>query len=119
MFTSTPPFSLVSALVDAGAYAGAFADGQLTVHAVPPIPFQALADINHARVEIYCGHNASAVADIRAACECLRSSAAAVPAETFAALDRAAWLTRHDQCSLAQLALEGALAHIVSGARRQ
>jgi hypothetical protein len=108
MLTSTPVFTLVSALAGAGAYAHEQpADAGASDHAA-----QVVAHILHARVEIYCGHNAAAIAGIRTAREQLQASAGAVPVESLAALDQAAWLTRHDHYALAELALEAALNHL-------
>lgn len=108
MFNSTPVFTLVSALASAGAYAherpaDAAASGNAAL---------VVASIRHARVELYCGHNESAIAGIRSAREQLRASAGVVPAESLAALDQAAWLTRHDHYALAEQALEAALDHL-------
>jgi len=108
--SNTPSlFTLVSALAGASAYAPV-----LPASAAEPIPRQAVADIQRARVEIYCGHSWQAVAVIRAASQQLRASSAAVPAETFAALDEAAWLARHDQYMRAEQALDTALVGIAS-----
>jgi hypothetical protein len=107
MSTATSTLTLVKALVGATAYAQ-----PLTAAVLEPIPVQAVAAINRARVEIYCGHNAEAVAGIRAASQQLRASSAVVPAETFVALEQAAWLARHDQYVQAEQALETALARV-------
>lgn len=108
MFTATPVFTLVSALAGAGAYAH-----ERPANAEPPDhAAQVAAHILQARVEIYCGHNASAIAGIRTAREQLQASAGTVPVESLAALDQAAWLTRHDHYALAERALQAALAHL-------
>lgn len=114
MFTATSTLTLVQALVGANAYAQPAPSAT-----VAPIPVQALAQIQHARVEIYCGHNAQAVADIRGASQQLRASSAVVPRETFVALEQAAWLARHDQYVNAEQALETALAGITADGARQ
>ncbi|KQV78906.1 hypothetical protein [Rhizobacter sp. Root1221] len=112
MFNATS-LTLVKALVGATAYAQPAPSA-----AVEPIPVQAVAHIHRARVDIYCGHNTEAVAGIRAASEQLRTSSAVVPAETFAALEQAAWLTRHDQYLQAEEALETALARMTPASAR-
>jgi hypothetical protein len=96
-------------MVGAGAYAPV-----MPVSAAEPVPGQAVADIQRARVEIYCGHGWQAVAVIRAASQQLRDSTARVSGETFAALDEAAWLARHDQYARAEQALDTALVGIAS-----
>jgi hypothetical protein len=112
MTSYTPLFTLVSALAGAGAYAHEAHEPPAEAAARRNASQQAAAQIHHARVEIYCGHNASAMAGIRTARERLRASASPVPAESLAALDQAAWLTLHDQYVQAEQALEAALAHL-------
>ena len=111
MLTTSSVFSLVGALVGAGAYAT-----EAPVAAAVPHPQQAVADIHRARVEIYCGHNTLAVAGIRAASERLRASSALVPSATFAALDRAAWHARNNHHERAEQALDAALERIAADA---
>jgi hypothetical protein len=108
MFIST--LSLVDALVHAGAYAEE-----------PPAPGALLAshadvvaDINSARVELYCDHNDRAVAEIRAARRHLMHAAGPVPAGAFDALNQASWLVRHDQYAQAEQALEAALSCVLA-----
>ena len=108
MFTTTTMFTLIGALVGAGAYA----PEAPVVAAIAPIPLQAVADVRRARVDIYCGHNAQAVAGIRSASATLRVSNATVPAEALAALDQAAWMMRHDEYVRAEQALDAALGHM-------
>ena len=113
MFTSTSMLTLVSALVGAGAYAQ-----DVPAETAPAVPLAAVADIRRARVEIYCGHNSQAVASIRAARNQLTSLSASASARTLAALDQAARLTRQNQYTRAELALESALGHLDSASRR-
>lgn len=68
-----------------------------------------LADILAARVDLYCDHNGLAVADIRAARRHLQEADPAVQQAVLMSLNRAAWLTRHDDFDGAQAALEDAL----------
>ena len=117
MTSYTPVFTLVSALAGAGAYAHEAPEPPADAAARRAASQQAAAHIHHARVEIYCGHNAAAVAGIRTAREQLRASSSPVPAESLAALDQAAWLTLHDQYVQAEQALETALAHLPPSVR--
>lgn len=84
---------------------------------VPPSPPRhpelLLADIQAARVDLYCDHNDRAVADIRAARRHLGEADPAVRGALLEALGRAAWLTRHDDFEGAERALEEAL-HVLS-----
>lgn len=118
MTSYTPVFTLVSALAGAGAYAHEAHEPPADAAARRTASQQAAAHIHHARVEIYCGHNAEAMAGIRTAREQLQASAGPAPAESLAALDQAAWLTLHDQYTLAEQALEAALAHLPPSARQ-
>jgi hypothetical protein len=106
MFTSPSMLTLVGALVGAGAYAP---EPPADAAAGPLLPPQVAAEIRRARVEIYCGHNAAALAGIRTASRQLRAGGGAMPARTLAALDQAAWLARHNRHAAAELALEDAL----------
>ncbi|HET7865089.1 MAG TPA: hypothetical protein VFL86_11860 [Burkholderiaceae bacterium] len=108
----TPVFTLVSALAGAGAYAHETHEPPAEAATRHNAAQQAVTQIRLARVEIYCGHNALAIAGIRTAREQLHASASPVPAESLAALDRAAWLTLHDQYTQAEQALDTALAHL-------
>ncbi len=108
MFNATPVFTLVSALASAGAYA----HEPPAEAGTPGTAARVVASIRHARVELYCGHNESAIAGIRNAREQLRAAAGVVPVESLAALDQAAWLTRHDHYVLAEQALDAALDHL-------
>jgi hypothetical protein len=118
MTSYTPVFTLVSALAGAGAYAHEAHEPPTDAAARRNASQQAAAHIRLARVEIYCGHNALAMAGIRTAREQLRASAGPAPADTLAALDQAAWLTLHDQYTLAEQALDAALAHLPPPARQ-
>lgn len=109
MSSSTPAVTLVGALVSASAY-----EQPLPQSAHEPIPIQAVASIQRARVDIYCGHRLQAVADIRSASRQLRESGAKVSPETLAALDQAAWLTRRRQHVLAEQSLEAVLNRIAA-----
>lgn len=68
-----------------------------------------LADIQAARVDLYCDHNDRAVADIRSARRHLEEADPTVQTAVLTALNRAAWLTRHDRFDDAEQALEEAL----------
>jgi hypothetical protein len=107
MVSTASTFTLISALIAGSAYSPLLQDVR-----IEPIPAQAIADIRRARVEIYCGHNTQAVADIGAARRCLRASSTTLPREMLATLDHAAWLARHDHYRLAEEALDAALAQI-------
>jgi len=110
MSNNTSMATLVGALVGAGAYGPA--TSAAAVASVPlRAPLQAISQIQHARVEIYCGHNAQAVADIRAASQQLRSAGRA-PSLALAMLGEAAWLARQNQYERAAQALEAALLQI-------
>ena len=109
-----PPstIALFGALVSASAYA----------HTAPaavaaPVPMLAVENIQRARVDIYCGHDQQAIAEIRQASQQLQASGAAIPSEALAALDAAAWLTRRRQHVLAEESLQGALDRIAIDTR--
>lgn len=99
---------LAGALVNAGAYtpdahaasAGAF------------VPAEVLAEIRRARVQLYCGQDIQAVAEIRAAREQLRRCGAPLQVVALQALDAASWLARHGHTFEAEDALEAALARL-------
>lgn len=100
-------FDPVSALVHAGSY---------TDHAPTAAPSapdtteaQLRADIQAARVDLYCDHNDRVVADIRMARKHLAASNHARRHDVLTALNRAAWLTRHDDYPQAKAALEEAM----------
>jgi hypothetical protein len=101
---------LVGALVAAGAYGH-----QLPAAGSAPIPQAAVADLQHARVEIYCGHNGAAIADIRSAGARLRGHSAPVSAAVFVRLDQAAWLARRDRFEQAEAAIDAALNSLSGG----
>ena len=105
--SSTSMLSLVGALLSAGAYGADGADA-----ATPPLPLQAAADIRRARVQLYCGHDAQAMADIRSARGLLDRSGEAPVAHARAALDKAAWLARRGHFQDAEAALDEALARL-------
>jgi hypothetical protein len=111
MLTTPSLLTVAGAAVGAGAYAQERPDAA----DLPLIPVQATIDIHRARIEIYCGHNALAVASIRAASRQLLASAAVAQAEALAALELAARLTRQDKYGQAEQALEAALAHLRAG----
>jgi hypothetical protein len=102
------PFHLAGAVVSAGAYAP-----DLRGHpAAQQVPAEVLAEIRRARVELYCGQDAQAVADIRAAREQLRRCGAPLHAIALQALDVASWLARHGHTMQAEEALETALVRL-------
>lgn len=70
------------------------------------------ADIQAARVDLYCDHNDRAVADIRAARKHLAQSHTTHRVDVLNALNRAAWLARHDAYEQAEQALEQAMNHL-------
>lgn len=69
------------------------------------------AEIDHARVDLYCGRDTEAVANIRAAREHLRESAGLSHVQALTDLDEAAWFARLGRTAPAELALERALLH--------
>lgn len=95
----------LQALVQAGTYAE-------PPHADPNVPMRhpelLMADIQAARVDLYCDHNDRAVADIRAARRHLEEADPEVQRAVLESLNRAAWLTRHDDFEAAERALEQA-----------
>ena len=105
MFTSTSMLSLVGALVSAGSYCP---PDELRAES-PAVTAQAVADIAHARVELYCGHDGQAVADLRAARASLQKAGGPTPAAALAALDEASWHARRGRYQSAELALQHAL----------
>ena len=96
---------LPGALVVAGAYSHDHG-AEVPHHAIPP---KALSDIRRARVEIYCGHNHTAVACIHTALLLLGDNASQVPAAVLVSLSQAAWLARRDHYLEAEEALDAAL----------
>jgi len=92
--------------------AGAYAPDHPAKSARAPIPAAVLAEIRRARVELYCGHDAQAVADIRAAREQLRRCAPPLNVVALQALDAASWLVRHGHTQEAEDALDAALARL-------
>lgn len=96
----------LEALVQAGAYT----EPPAAPAAPTRLPELLLADILAARVDLYCDHNDRAVADIRSARRHLEEAEPAVRAAVLTALNRAAWLTRHDDFEAAERALEEAVA---------
>jgi hypothetical protein len=75
-------------------------------------PERLLADIQAARVDLYCDHNDLAVADIRAARRHLEEADPAVQQAVLTSLNRAAWLARHDDFEGAERALEQAVGQL-------
>jgi hypothetical protein len=96
------------ALVSAGAYV----PDHHTEAAVVLVPAEVLAEIRRARIELYCGHDVQAVADIRAAREQLRRCAPPLQVVALQALDAASWLARHGHTNEAEDALDTALARL-------
>lgn len=111
MFSNTSTTRFVGALAAANSYVPA-----VSAAASEPVSAFAVAELQKARVEIYCGHNDQAVAGIRAARRQLHAASIASSAPIFATLDEASWLTRHDQHLLAEHALEKALDQLATGA---
>lgn len=105
MFHSITPFTTIHALVGAGAYV----PPRPTLPPNIPVPHEAIENIMRARVDIYCGRNQQAVADIRAARSQLRSSHATVSPEAYVGLDEASWCTRHHDHVTAERSLESVL----------
>ena len=108
---STNP-ALAGALPGAGAH-------RPEAHAATPatlVPAEVLAEIRRARVELYCGRDAQAVADIRAAREQLRRCGAPRHVVALQALDAASWLARHGHTMEAEDALDAALTRLEAAA---
>lgn len=96
--------------VDALVHAGAYVEPVHLVTPTPaPRPLQLLADIQAARVDLYCDHNDLALRDIRAARRHLEEADPAARKDVLDALNRAAWLARHDDYAAAEEQLEHAL----------
>jgi hypothetical protein len=103
---------LLGALVDAGAYTvppGSGASAEMEV------PAEVMAGIRHARVELYCGHDAQVLAAIAQAMALLGALRGALPAEALAVLGEARWLARHGKVAEAREALDRALASLPPG----
>jgi hypothetical protein len=111
MFKSTSMLGLVSALVSASAYSPAEA-----ATSSERAPVQAMAELRRARVELYCSHDAQAVANIRAAREQLRRHASPLLSDAMTMLDQAAWLVRHGHLEAAEEALQHAIARLEADA---
>ena len=111
MFSNTSTTRFVGALAAASSYAPA-----VSAAATEPVSAYAVAELQKARVEIYCGHSDQAVAGIRAVRRELHASSVASTSPIFATLDEASWLTRHDQHLLAEHALDKALDQLSMGA---
>lgn len=109
MFNSTTTFTLVSGLVGASTYVPPTPDVALV-----PVPSQAVESLLRARVDIYCGRRAQAVADIREARTQLRASHASVSPETMRVLDEASWFTRHHEHVLAERSLDTVLEQLTA-----
>jgi hypothetical protein len=107
MLKSTSMLGLVSALVSASAYSPA----EATTTAMQA-PVEAMADLRRARVELYCSHDALAVANIRAAREQLRRHGSPLLGDAMTMLDQAAWLVRHGHLEAAEEALQHAIARL-------
>ena len=102
-------FVLARAVVSAGAYAP-----ERQPSSPPAPPPEVLTHIRRARVQLYCGQDGPAVADIRAAREQLRRCGASLHVVPLQALDAASWLARHGHTVEAEDALEAALARLES-----
>ena len=89
MAASFPASSLFSAVIAAGAYGPC---GATPVEV--PVPPQVVSGVRHARVELYCGHPAQVLADIRAAAAALQELPGAPHAALLAQLSEAAWHAR-------------------------
>jgi hypothetical protein len=107
MATSLSTSGFVAALVSAAAYGPGAAQAM-----EPPLPTQVREDILHARVELYCGHDAQVLTDIRAAADALQHVRGPLPARVLADLGQAAWQARHNDFRAADQALERALARL-------
>lgn len=99
---------LASALVSAGAYTS----DPATTSGPVFVPAEVLAEIRRARVQLYCGQDIQAVAEIRAAREQLRRCGAPLQVVALQALDAASWLARHGHTFEAEEALDAALARL-------
>lgn len=107
MSFQTTSFDPVSALVHAGSYTDHAPNAAPSVS--PSAEAQLRADIQAARVDLYCDHNDRVVADIRLARKHLSASNHTRRFDVLTALNRAAWLTRHDDYQQAKAALEEAM----------
>jgi hypothetical protein len=110
MFKSTSMLGLVGALVSASAYSPA--EATTSAPGGTQAPVQAMAELRRARVELYCSHDALAVANIRAAREHLRRYASPLLGDAMTMLDQAAWLVRHGHLEAAEEALQHAIARL-------
>jgi hypothetical protein len=98
----TSPLGLI------GALAGAIAYGPAPELGRAELAPEVRETIRAACVELYCGHNAVALTDIRAARRQLQAGAQ-VSAQALSQLDRAAWLVRQDDYVHAEEALQAVL----------
>ena len=105
--TFNAPSSSITALV---ASVGPASDGAPAGVAAPVDP-HVRAEIDLARVHLYCGHEAQAVISIRSARALLRACDGLAHADALADLEEAAWLARNGRVEPAERALERALLH--------
>jgi len=96
----------IAALVTAAGHAP---EGAPT-HATPIDP-RVRAEIDRARVYLYCGRGAEAVTSVRAARAYLRACDGLAHTDALADLEEAAWLARSGRTESAERALERALLH--------
>jgi hypothetical protein len=106
VFTSPTTLGVLAALVGAGAYgapqACLLAEGRSGGEL-------AAAEIRRAQVELYCCHDAQAVAEIRTARAHLHLPYDWRYGAALAGLDRAAWMARQGRLTEAEDALQAAL----------
>lgn len=107
MSTSSPFAGLIGAVVAATSYSGPVHAQEASVSA------QAVADIRHARVELYCGHDAEGIADIRSACRELQGLAGSAREPALQALQEATFHARRHRVTEAEAALDTALRTLV------
>ena len=101
------PSTTIAALVVATGHAS---EGAQTGTAASIDP-RVRAEIDVARVCLYCSRGAEAIASIRAARAYLRACDGLAHADALADLDEAAWLARAGRTEPAERALERALLH--------
>ena len=102
---------LSSSSISASSFVNALVSGSAYPHPATAIggartPSAAIASLRHARVDIYCGHNAQALANIHTASKQLRDFLAGRPSQTLGQLEQVVWLTRQNHFQQAEQALE-------------
>ena len=104
-------FNASSTTIDALVAAAGHASEGAPASATAPVDPHVRAEIDLARVHLYCGHEAQAVISIRSARALLRACDGLAHADALADLEEAAWLARNGRVEPAERALERALMH--------